>query len=205
MPSPVVFASAGSLLGPLVGGALLLVDFRAAALGAAGVFAALTLAQALVLPPQPVVRSGQSVGRDWRECLTDGRFLAFRTRASNLVTPPIPGGTSQIVVFDRQDGDRTLVIGGHIDSWDVGEGAHDNASGVAISMAALDLLRENFPPPKRTIRVVLFALLLFLNLNPESLAGRARRDGTERIVLLEDLIRWGERHTEFSYDEDYFE
>jgi Tol biopolymer transport system component len=39
----------------------------------------------------------------------DGRFLAFRTRASNLVSPPIPGGTSQIVMFDRQDGDRTLV------------------------------------------------------------------------------------------------
>jgi hypothetical protein len=79
-----VFASAGSLLGPLVGGALLLVDFRAAALGAAGVFAALTLAQSLVLPPQPVIRSGQSVGRDWRECLTDGRFLAFTVALSAM-------------------------------------------------------------------------------------------------------------------------
>ncbi|WP_254876824.1 MFS transporter [Verrucosispora sp. NA02020] len=79
-----VFASAGALIGPLVGSALLLVDFRAAATGAALVFAALTVAQALVLPAQPVTASGQSVGRDWRESLTDGRFLAFTVALSAL-------------------------------------------------------------------------------------------------------------------------
>ncbi|SCG44150.1 MFS transporter [Micromonospora coxensis] len=79
-----VFASAGALLGPLVGSALLLVDFTAAAWGAAAVFAALTVAQALVLPPQPVVRSGQTLGRDWRECLTDRRFLVFTLALSAM-------------------------------------------------------------------------------------------------------------------------
>lgn len=79
-----VFASAGALAGPLIGSALLLVDFRVAALAAAGVFAALTVAQALVLPAQPTVPSGQSVGRDWRECLTDRRFLAFTCALSAM-------------------------------------------------------------------------------------------------------------------------
>ncbi|MBO4206395.1 MFS transporter [Micromonospora echinofusca] len=79
-----VFASAGALLGPLVGSALLLVDFTAAAMGAAAVFAALTVAQALVLPAQPVVRSGQTLGRDWRETLTDRRFLVFTLALSAM-------------------------------------------------------------------------------------------------------------------------
>ena len=33
----------------------------------------------------------------------------------------------------------------------------------------------------------------------KNIAGRARRDGTERPSLLEELVRWGEDHTEFSY------
>jgi hypothetical protein len=36
-----------------------------------------------------------------------------------------------------------------------------------------------------------------------NIAGQARRDGTERITLLEDLIDWGEDHTEFEYNERY--
>jgi hypothetical protein len=36
-----------------------------------------------------------------------------------------------------------------------------------------------------------------------NIAGLARRDGTERIPLIEDLIRWGEDHTEFEYNERY--
>jgi hypothetical protein len=36
-----------------------------------------------------------------------------------------------------------------------------------------------------------------------NIAGHARRDGTERPALLEDLIRWGEEHTEFEYSESY--
>lgn len=37
-----------------------------------------------------------------------------------------------------------------------------------------------------------------------NIAGQARRDGTERPALLEDLIEWGEEHTEFEYSETYY-
>jgi len=33
-----------------------------------------------------------------------------------------------------------------------------------------------------------------------NIAGRARKDGTDRMTLLEDLVDWGEEHTEFEYD-----
>jgi carboxypeptidase Q len=49
-----------------------------------------------------------------------------------------------------------VVIGGHIDSWDVGQGAQDDGAGVVISMEAGRILASLPTPPKRTIRVVLF-------------------------------------------------
>ena len=52
--------------------------------------------------------------------------------------------------------EELVVMGGHIDSWDVGQGAHDDGSGCAMSMEALTLLRELGLRPKRTIRVVLW-------------------------------------------------
>jgi carboxypeptidase Q len=48
------------------------------------------------------------------------------------------------------------VIGGHIDSWDVGQGAHDDGAGVVTMMQALRTLKQLGLTPRRTIRVVLF-------------------------------------------------
>jgi predicted MFS family arabinose efflux permease len=72
-----VFGQAGALTGPVLGGALLLWDFRIAALVAAGIFAALTVAQAVVLPARPVPPHTGTVLGDWRECLANRRFIAF--------------------------------------------------------------------------------------------------------------------------------
>lgn len=52
--------------------------------------------------------------------------------------------------------DEIVVIGGHIDSWDVGTSAHDDAAGCVIAMEALNLLRKLDLRPRRTIRVVLW-------------------------------------------------
>ncbi|MFJ3921506.1 MFS transporter [Streptomyces sp. NPDC090022] len=72
-----VFATAGALIGPLLGSLLLFGGFRAAALTAAGVFALLTLAQAIVLPARTVPRPTGSVLGDWREVAGNRRFVAF--------------------------------------------------------------------------------------------------------------------------------
>jgi len=36
-----------------------------------------------------------------------------------------------------------------------------------------------------------------------NIAGQARRDGTDRVTLLEDLVEWGEAHTDFTYNTRY--
>ena len=50
--------------------------------------------------------------------------------------------------------DEVIVMGGHIDSWDVGRGAMDDAGGVVAAWEALRVLKRLGLTPKRTIRVV---------------------------------------------------
>lgn len=52
--------------------------------------------------------------------------------------------------------EKIVLIGAHIDSWDNGPGAQDDASGVAMVLDAMRLLKSSGLQPKRTIRAVLF-------------------------------------------------
>ncbi|MGZ8780432.1 MAG: M20/M25/M40 family metallo-hydrolase [Thermoanaerobaculia bacterium] len=52
--------------------------------------------------------------------------------------------------------EEIVLIGGHLDSWDLGTGAIDNASGCAMVMETMRALKELGIRPKRTIRAVLF-------------------------------------------------
>ncbi len=52
--------------------------------------------------------------------------------------------------------DEVIVVGAHSDSWDKGEGAHDDGAGCVQSMEVLDLIKQLGLKPKRTIRCVLF-------------------------------------------------
>ncbi|ALM07632.1 peptidase M28 [Sediminicola sp. YIK13] len=49
-----------------------------------------------------------------------------------------------------------MVVGGHLDSWDLGDGSHDDGAGVVQSMEVLRLMKVNGYKPQRTIRAVLF-------------------------------------------------
>jgi hypothetical protein len=50
--------------------------------------------------------------------------------------------------------EQVIVVSGHLDSWDLGTGATDDAAGVAISMEAANLIQKLHLKPKRTIRVI---------------------------------------------------
>ena len=52
--------------------------------------------------------------------------------------------------------DEIVVIGGHLDSWDLGTGAVDDGAGVAITMEVLRRIRDSGLKPRRTIRLVLW-------------------------------------------------
>ena len=52
--------------------------------------------------------------------------------------------------------DEIMVVGAHLDSWDLGDGAHDDGAGVVQSMEVARLLKKINYKPKRTLRIVLF-------------------------------------------------
>ncbi|MCP4590272.1 MAG: M20/M25/M40 family metallo-hydrolase, partial [bacterium] len=56
----------------------------------------------------------------------------------------------------RELPDEVVVVGGHLDSWDSGTGAHDDGGGCALTLAAARLVHHLDLRPRRTIRVVLF-------------------------------------------------
>ncbi len=71
----------------------------------------------------------------------------------------------------RETPDEVVVMGGHIDSWDVGQGAHDDGCASVAAWQALSLLKKLELRPRRTLRVVLWT-------NEENglRGGRAYRD-----------------------------
>lgn len=71
----------------------------------------------------------------------------------------LPDAESANVVADlrgREKPDEVVLIGAHLDSWDVGTGAIDDGAGVAIVMETMRILRALDLRPRRTIRAVLF-------------------------------------------------
>lgn len=71
-----------------------------------------------------------------------------------------PGvGTSVNVVAEikgSEHPEEVVVIGGHLDSWDLGTGAIDDGVGMAIALGAAKTILDHGPRPKRTIRLVLW-------------------------------------------------
>ncbi len=76
--------------------------------------------------------------------------LALQT----ATTAAAPGGNVIGEIPGRTD--EIVVIGGHLDSWDLGTGAIDDAAGIAITLAAAKLVDEMSGKPGRTIRVVMW-------------------------------------------------
>ena len=71
----------------------------------------------------------------------------------------LPDAPSHNVIAElrgREKPDEVVLIGAHLDSWDVGQGAHDDGAGCVHVMQALTILRQLGLQPRRTIRVVLF-------------------------------------------------
>jgi carboxypeptidase Q len=57
-------------------------------------------------------------------------------------------------IVGREKPGEVVVIGGHIDSWDVGQGAHDDGGGMMAALEAVSLVRKLGLQPRRTIRLV---------------------------------------------------
>jgi hypothetical protein len=79
-------------------------------------------------------------------------------KAHIVLTPKtLPDAESYNVIADlkgNEKPDEVVIVSGHLDSWDLGTGALDDACGVAVSMQVGNLLKQLKIRPKRTIRVI---------------------------------------------------
>jgi carboxypeptidase Q len=76
--------------------------------------------------------------------------------------------------------EKIITVGGHLDSWDVGEGAHDDGAGCVHSIGALRLFQKQNIKPKNTIRAVMF-------MNEEN----GLKGGKQYAIVAKEL---GEKH-----------
>jgi carboxypeptidase Q len=80
--------------------------------------------------------------------------LTLRMGARKLADAPSRNVIAEIV--GREKPDEVVVVGGHIDSWDVGQGAMDDGGGAVGAWEAVRLLKRLNLRPRRTVRVVLW-------------------------------------------------
>lgn len=75
-----------------------------------------------------------------------------------VLTPKIlPDADSYNVIADlpgTDKADEVVIVSGHLDSWDLATGAHDDAAGVASAMVVFDTLKKLDYRPRRTIRMI---------------------------------------------------
>lgn len=89
--------------------------------------------------------------------LAYGKPVTVRLDLDCGVTGEYTGANVIGEITGRKYPHQVVAIGGHLDSWDPGTGAIDDAAGVAIAMAAARLIRDLPQRPDRTIRVIAFA------------------------------------------------
>jgi len=85
-----------------------------------------------------------------------GETVTVRLQMEAHRLPDAPSANVIGEVVGREHPEEVVAIGGHIDSWDVGQGAQDDGVGLTISMEAAHLIHRLGLKPRRTIRVVLW-------------------------------------------------
>jgi len=85
-----------------------------------------------------------------------GEKLVIRLSMGAQTLPDAQSGNVVAEIRGRERPDEVVLVSGHLDSWDLGPGAMDDAGGCIAAWEALRVLKKLALVPRRTIRVVLF-------------------------------------------------
>jgi Zn-dependent M28 family amino/carboxypeptidase len=90
------------------------------------------------------------------EKLKENPNLLFYFKQSCETLPDAPSFNVIGEITGSEFPEKYITVGGHLDSWDLGDGAHDDGAGIVQSIEVLRLLQLNNIKPRHSIRVVLF-------------------------------------------------
>jgi carboxypeptidase Q len=85
-----------------------------------------------------------------------GQPVVVTLRMAARTLPDAPSRNAVAEVVGRERPNEVVVLGGHIDSWDVGQGAMDDGGGAVAAWQAVRLMKQLGLRPRRTVRVVLW-------------------------------------------------
>jgi hypothetical protein len=109
--------------------------------------------------------------------------VSLRFHCRNLEPVLSHNVIGQITGTDRPE--EIILLGGHLDCWDLSHGAHDDGAGCAQSIAALQLLKQLGLKPRRTIRAVLFMNEEFGGSGGKDYAASEMRRDEKHVAALE--------------------
>lgn len=84
----------------------------------------------------------------------EGKPVTVHLAMQAHMEPDAKSGNVMGEIVGSEHPEEVVVVGGHIDSWDVGQGAQDDGSGIMATLAAVAEIKKLGMVPKRTIRVV---------------------------------------------------
>jgi Zn-dependent M28 family amino/carboxypeptidase len=127
------------------------------------------------IPKIPIAAVSTMDAEKLHTMIARGGKPRLRLRLSCATLPDVSSANVIGELVGSEKPEEVVVVGGHLDSWDKGTGAHDDGAGCVQAIEALRLLREIGVKPKRTIRAV-----LFMNEENGSRGGRAYAEAPER-------------------------
>ncbi|MDE3153815.1 MAG: M20/M25/M40 family metallo-hydrolase [Acidobacteriota bacterium] len=85
-----------------------------------------------------------------------GEHLVVQLKMEARMLPDVPSANVVAELRGRERPEEIVVVSGHLDSWDVGDGASDDGGGCIVTWEALRLMNELGLRPRRTVRLVLW-------------------------------------------------
>jgi carboxypeptidase Q len=110
-------------------------------------------------PGQPAIPAAAVAAEDANRIarlIERGRRVRIKLVTSGKYAPDAPSANVVGEIRGREFPDEIVLLGGHLDSWDVGTGASDDGVGCVVTWEAARLMKKLGLRPRRTIRVVLF-------------------------------------------------
>jgi carboxypeptidase Q len=105
----------------------------------------------------PVVSMGAEDQSQLERLVESGKNPRIHINVQNAVTPgPVESANVVGDIRGTEHPEQIIVVGGHLDSWDLSTGTTDDGCGVATTLGAAEAIIRSGVRPKRTIRFVLF-------------------------------------------------
>lgn len=136
------------------------------------------------LPKIPAAALSTNACNLLSEALTTGKLeLILEMDCKDY--PDVPSFNVMAEMTGSEFPDKIITIGGHLDSWDAGEGAHDDGAGVIHCMEALRILKQLKIRPRHTIRVVFFMNEENGNRGGQGYAQWVKEKGEKHVAAME--------------------